>query len=220
MSPLAHAIQQISPVAVKTAYSPCISSLKVCLAREGSAVLRKLLTGFLLMSTLALVACDDAPEETETKAQSDSGIFQAAKLEKDQNIASPGKGIVRTRLVGLDQKNDGLTALLKSVSDKPDADNNSTSTPSHRLTLNLFPDVVVTVSLEASPGGAGLPEFFGGTVVGDPTSLVTLMHRDGTFSGNVRYGGKLFRIRSAGIDQYSIEEVAPVSLPAHKSSDE
>ena len=207
-------VQQIFPVAAKTAYSPCISSSRGRLAREGNAVLRKLLTCFVLWTTLALVACDDAPEEAETQALPDRGIFQVEKVKEDRDNASPGKGIVRARLVSLDQKNNGLITLLSSVSKEIRPNTSSAELPKHTLTLNLFPDVVITVELEASPGGSGLPEFFGGTVVGDNTSLVTLMHRNGAFSGNVRYGGKLFRIRPEDSRQHRIEEVAPIALPA------
>jgi hypothetical protein len=181
--------------------------------------MRYFLTGILLLAGLMLAACDDAPDEAKTQTLQDNGIFKAEAATDDGIAASPGLGIVRARKVSLDQSNAGLTALLKTVSEKTVANTDKSGLGKYALTLNLFPDVVVSVELEASPGSTGLPEFFGGTVVGDQTSLVTLMHRNGAFSGNVRYGGKLFRIRDEGDNLYRVEEAAPVNLPGHKASD-
>jgi hypothetical protein len=208
-----------SPMSPKTAYSLCISLNRVHLGAEGSTVLRYLLTCILMLISFALVACDDGPEQAKTTTQNDSGIFQAEKATEKKDIESTGKGIVRARLVSLDQQNTGLAALLKSVSEGTTVDSGNAESDKYRLTLNLFPDVVIAVDVAATPGTAGLPKFFGGIVVGDETSLVTLMHRQGAFSGNVRYDGKLFRIRDEGNNQYRIEEAKPVELPGHKADD-
>jgi hypothetical protein len=204
----------------KTIYSLCISFDRKRLKMEGEAAMRYFLKGIMLLSVLVLTACDDGPEEVKNQPLQDRGIFQAEKATGNQSGGFSGKGIDRARRVSLDLKNDGLASLLKSIKEEDGSTKPGSETHRHKLQLNLFPDAVIVVELEASPGGAGLPAFFGGTVIGDDTSLVTLMHREGTFSGNIRYGDKLFRIRSEGKDQYRIEEVTPVALQSPKGGDD
>jgi hypothetical protein len=206
-------IQQIFPAAAKTAYSPCISSLKVRLTMEGSAVLRHLLTGFLMTATLALVGCDDAPEDVNADTTPDTGLFVINK-EVDQSSLDKGMGVERVRLVELNTET--FAALVGENGNKPsETKKNDALANLKKVRLNLFPDVVVTAEVELAPGIENGPVFYGGRIEGVETSLVTLMLQAGKITGNIRLNGQLYRVRPSDGKTYRIEKVKPLTIPDH-----
>jgi len=183
--------------------------------RKGGASARCLLSAMLLLIGFTLMACDEAPDNAEQVELQDSGIFLAEGKTETGSGELSAKGIVRTRVVELNKNDKGLTALLESIDDPGTP---KTTTVSPGINLNLFADVVVVAEVQGSTVEGGQPVFLSGSIRGDETSLVTFMLRGNAISGNVRFGGRFFRIRPAGEGKVRIEEVASVALPEHGSA--
>ena len=163
----------------------------------------------------SVVGCDDTADQNSdqpsaqansqrsTTKTPDTGLFRAILKAHQQVPALLSKSTVRQRLVKLET---GLVAAMQAGR--------------RRVRINLFPNLVVTVDLDRTPGEKGMPSFFGGTVVepggNEATSLVTFILQDNRLRGNIRMGGNLYRIQPHDDGLHLISEVAPVNLPEGK----
>ena len=152
----------------------------------------------LILTGVGAVACDDAPD----KADVAPGLFshEAWIVEASAEAGViPENGVLRHRQVSLND-----TSLF---SPKPAA--------KQTLTLNLFADVVISAELELTSSPDSRTVFYSGPVVGQETSLVTLMLSDQRVFLNVRVGGLFYRVRPDLDGFHRIEEISLVNLPGH-----
>ena len=148
--------------------------------------------GAIVVAVL-LFACSNAEE----------GLFEAGADEGEM-----ASGVVRQRLTRLDG-----TYFKERVTERQGGQ----AGEAFPVRINLFDDFAVDLELvERAADDSAASVILGGEAPEYEHSLVTLILKDGEISGNIRLGGRLFRIRPAGDGLHRIEEVIPAERREHQ----
>ncbi len=118
------------------------------------------------------------------------GLFAEASATASLVPATPRLGVVRSRAVRVH------LGLVPGATAR-DATRGILPPPGHRLTLNLFEDVVVHARMVRS-GRQGRALVWSGKVEGEPVGDVVLAVVDGVLSGSAVWPGGAYRIRFDG----------------------
>lgn len=153
------------------------------------------------MSVAVAVAVVVVVLGNDTAAQGPVPLFTVAPAALQPGGGAPRAGVLRSRALVA-----SLPALQSAVMAGLAGDRNAL------LTLNLFDDVTLAVAFERAETDGFGHQTWVGTVVGDPTSAVTLTWKGNVLSGNVHTGDSIYGLTTVnGVT--TVEQIDPAGFP-------